>query len=145
MKVENSIEVQYRVFTSNLNYEFEDLYAFLNHKKLKEIFSTIHYRLIKSFELMNSRLPTHDFTAHFWADPSRDLLESIGVIDSLIRSLKNSEYAFSIDEYYQKIISLCKIFLRQSGGSEIPREMEKIELYYTMSLITILTPRLSVY
>lgn len=136
MKVENSIETQYRALASNLNYEFEELYSFVSHTRLKIIFSTLHSRLVNLFDTMNSRLPTGDYVAHFWADPSRDLIEVIGIIDSLLRSLKNTELSFSVDEYYEGILSRCKTFLQRSGGSQIPPSMEKIELYYTIPIFS---------
>lgn len=97
--------------------------------------------LIRSFDSMNDRLPTANESAHFWAEPSRDLIQSIEIIYSLFRSLKNSEFSFSIDEYYKQKIDLCKTFLRKSGGSAIPPNMEKIELYYK---IPIFFPRNSI-
>lgn len=50
------------------------------------------------------------------------------------RALKNSKYAFTIDEYYEKIIDKTFDFLSESNGSEIPPHMDKIELYYTIPL-----------
>ncbi len=90
--------------------------------------------LINSFNAMNDRLPTTDMAAHFWAEPSRELIESIEVIEALERSLKNAEYFFSIDECYKNTFSLCKTFLSKSGGSNISPNTEKIYLYYTIPI-----------
>jgi serine/threonine-protein kinase len=118
----------------NSNIEFEDLYSSINHPKLKTIFSKLHAILITNFKLMNERLPTGDYEAHFWADPSRELIFGIEIIDGLQRVLKQSQFSFSVDVYYQTVIEKCKTFLSNSGGSTIPTGMEKIELYYTMPI-----------
>jgi len=135
MNIENSIEVHYRKLIDYLNNEYEELYDSINNNKLKILFSTLHARLVNLFDTMNDRLPTtHDSTAHFWADPSRELIETIGIIEPLQRSLKKSQLAFTIDEYYSKILSQCKTFLSRSGGSTIPPNIAKIELYYTIPI-----------
>lgn len=135
MKIENYIESQYRILVDEITDEYKELYQAIKHNKLQEIFSALHSRLIILFKSMNSRLPTgSDMGAHFWADPSRSLIETIDIIEGLYRALKNTLLAFTIDEYYQKVISDCNKFLSTSGGSAIPPGMEKIELYYTIPI-----------
>lgn len=134
MIIENSIETHYRKLDDRLSNEYEELYEPFNNEKLKLLFSTLHTMLINSFNSMNDRLPTTNMSAHFWADPSRELIESIEIVEALERSLKNSEYTFSIDEYYKSTFSLCKTFLSKSGGSSIPPNTEKIELFYTIPI-----------
>lgn len=132
--IDNAIETHYRRLDGRLSNEYEELYESFNNEKLKLLFSTLHMMLINSFNAMNDRLPTTDMSAHFWADPSRELIESTEIIEALERSLKNSEYSFSIDEYYKNTFSLCKTFLSKSGGSSIPPNTEKIDLYYTIPI-----------
>jgi tRNA A-37 threonylcarbamoyl transferase component Bud32 len=134
--IDNTIETHYRKLDGRLSNEYEELYESFNNEKLKLLFSTLHTMLINSFNAMNDRLPTTDMSAHFWADPSRELIESIEIIEALERSLKNSEYSFSIDEYYKNTFSLCKTFLSKSGGSSIPPNTEKIDLYYTIPIFS---------
>lgn len=135
MKYANAIESHYRELKDSLSYEFEDLYESFSDDKLKILFSTLHTRLVNLFKTMNERLPTRDdSTAHFWADPSRELIETISIAEALERSLKNSQFAFSIDEYYKNKIELCNTFLSRSGGSTIPSNTEKIELYYKIPI-----------
>jgi serine/threonine-protein kinase len=134
--IDNTIETHYRKLDGRLSNEYEELYESFNNEKLKLLFSTLHTMLINSFNSMNDRLPTTDISAHFRADPSHELIESIEIIEALERSLKNSEYSFSIDEYYKNKFSLCKIFLSKSGGSSIPPNTEKIELYYTIPIFS---------
>lgn len=141
MNVENAIETHYRKFADSLTNEYEELYESISNEKLRVFFSTLHKKLISLFDSMNDRLPTADMTAHFWADPSRELIQSIEIIEALERSLKKSEFAFSVDDYYKERLSFCKTFLKKSGGSLIPPNTEKIELYYT---IPIFSPKTSI-
>lgn len=83
---------------------------------------------------MNDRLPTGENTAHFWAENSRNLILAIDCIRRLERGLKNTEYDFSIETYYDNLIKEVNQFLSGSGGSEIPANMGKIELYYEIPL-----------
>lgn len=134
MQINNSIEAQYRNFMADLDYEYLNLYKSFNNEKLASILATIHALMIKSMKRMNERLPTESLTAHFWADDSRVLLKAIDGALSLRRGLKNSEFAFDIDNYYERIIKQCSDFLVSSGGSIIPVNMEKINLYYTIPI-----------
>ncbi len=136
MNVENAIETHYRKLTDSLSNEYEDLYEPISNKKLRILFSTLHTRLINLFDSMNQRLPTADDSAHFWADPSRELIQAIEIIEALERSLKRSEFSFSINEYYREKLNFCKTFLSKSGGSSIPANTEKMELYYTIPIFS---------
>lgn len=63
-----------------------------------------------------------DESAHFWADTGPELIqtiETIEIIEVLERSLKKSEFSFTFDEYCREKLSLCKTFLRKSGGSTV--------------------------
>lgn len=134
MNIENYIEGQYRELSTEINLEYEDLYKNFNYRKLTEIFSTLHHKLVSLFKIMNERLPTGEYEAHFWADPSRELITTIDISLGLQRTLKNTKYAFTLDEYYNTIIKNCNKFLSSSGGSALPPNMEKIELYYTIPI-----------
>lgn len=134
MNISNFIETQYRELNEKLNYEFIDLYESFDNIKLKEILSTLHSILIEKYKLMNSRLPTNENTNHYWAEDSRTLLDAISMIKSLKQVLKNTMYAFEVDEYYEEILKKSEEFLETYGGSEIPMHMDKIELYYTIPI-----------
>ena len=110
--------------------EYEDLYKSFSRNDIILILSTLHSSLLQLFKTMNSRLPTKDFCNHFWAEPSRNLIDIIDKIETLQRKLNKSEYAFKIEEYNKKIISKCNEFLSASGGGTIPENMDKIELFY---------------
>ena len=134
MKVENYIEGVSRKLTTYKNIEYENLYESFKNQKLIEIFSTIHHLLIFNFEKMNSRLPTEIGPAHFWADNSRQLILAIESAQGLKRALNKSKYMFRVHPYYEEIMATVYKFLSDSGGSEIPLGIEKIEPYYTIPI-----------
>lgn len=134
MKIENYIETRYRELLPYENMEFDDLYEGVSHVKLKMIFSTLHNQFVGLFKTMNERLPTGKDGAHFWAEPSRELIKMIEITEGLHRALKNTLYAFSIDEYYRDVIKKCNMFLKNGGGSTLPHNMEIIDLYYTIPI-----------
>lgn len=113
-----------------LTNEYEELYKPFGRNDIILILSTLHSSLLNLFKCMNGRLPTKDYCAHFWAEPSRELMDTIDKIETLQRKLSKSEYAFKIEDYNQNIINKCNEFLSSSGGSAIPENMDKIELFY---------------
>lgn len=135
MNIENYIETQYREINQYLNLEFIDLYKSFSHSKLQEVLSTIHHLFSVNYHRMNDRLPTAEYSAHFWADPSRDLLFAINTIRGMQRTLKNTPYSFEFDSYYEKIVQKSEGFLSASGGSELPPHMNKIDIYYTEPIL----------
>lgn len=52
--------------------EYEKLYKPFGRNDIILILSTLHSSLLKLFKSMNGRLPTKDYCAHFWADPSTE-------------------------------------------------------------------------
>jgi len=134
LNIENYIEAQYRELHPKINIEYEDLYSGIEHSTLKEIFATLHYIFLSTYKMMNERLPTVNYTAHFWAEPSRDLIKAIEIATGLQRTLKNSEFAFAFDPYYADLFEKSQGFLSRSGGSVIPEHMDKVELYYTLPI-----------
>ena len=136
MNIENYIESQYRelLLCSQINAEYSDLYKSFRNQKLREILMTLHHDLVGLFRPMNERLPTGEHEAHFWAEPSRDLIKRIEIIFSLVSSLKETPLAFQIDPYYLDLLTRCRNFLSSSGGSSLPPNMAKVELYYTLPI-----------
>ena len=136
MNIENYIESQYRelLLCSQINAEYSDLYKSFRNQKLREILMTLHHDLVGLFRTMNERLPTGEHEAHFWAEPSRDLIKRIEIIFSLVSSLKETPLAFQIDPYYLDLLTRCRDSLSSSGGSSLPPNMAKVELYYTLPI-----------
>lgn len=135
MNIENYIESQYREIYSDLNIEFIELYKSFRSKKLQDIFATIHHLCVENYKLMNRRLPTGEYVSHFWAIPSRKLIFAIDTALGMQRKLKNSEYAFEIVDYYKEVFKKSGEFLSSRGGSQIPPNMEKIEIYYKIPIL----------
>ncbi|MBA5265776.1 protein kinase family protein [Enterococcus hirae] len=131
MDITNFIESQYREIEHITNFEYINLYKSIQSERLQIILSTLHKKFQTLFKLMNDRLPTKDSEAHFWADPSRELIHIIQITNDLIRELSATPYAFQLDEYYTNLISNCETFLSESGGSALPPNMNKVILYYT--------------
>lgn len=129
--VENFIETKYRDLGVRISIEYIDLYGAFSNRRLQEIFSTTQSMFIENYRAMNSRLPTNDHTAHYWAENSRELLLAIDIINGLERVLAKTNDAFTIDSYYKEIIDKSAAFLVPSGGSVIPQGMDKIKIYYT--------------
>ena len=102
--------------------------------RINELFSTLHYHYNRLFGLMNNRLPTKDGTAHFWADPSRELLTIIDITNLIYHAFKNSLHKFSIENSYNIIIDKCSSFLKNSGGSSIPPNTDRIALISTQPI-----------
>ncbi|BEP29198.1 protein kinase family protein [Helicovermis profundi] len=113
----NSIELSNKDLYST-NYEA------IENLIMKELFSVYHSLLFWHFANINSALRN----LHYWADPSRDFIHIIDEYENVCRALINTEYEFSITEYYSVVIEKCKLFLDSSGGSPIPEEFEKIVL-----------------
>ena len=136
MNIQNYIESQYRelLSCSQINAEYSDLYKSFRNQKLREILMTLHHDLVGLFRTMNERLPTGEHEAHFWAEPSRDLIKRIEMIFGLVSSLKETPLAFQIDPYYLDLLTRCRDFLSSSGGSSLPPNMAKVELYYTLPI-----------
>lgn len=113
-----------------INEEFKKVYLEISDVDLQLLFLKLHSNLIRLFRAMNSRLPTKTKTAHYWADESRALITCIVTSLEVYYSVKESKYEFTIDEYYLDVFSQCRQFLSPSGGSELPFNMERIELFY---------------
>ena len=132
LNIDNVLETTIRELNSKgfTSFEYEELYGNVNNEKLKTRVSWLHGSYIQLFRTMNERLPSGEFGAHFWAEPSRSLISLIELTITLQASLKKTDLAFSIDEYYDTLIKQCRDFLSNSGGSTIPPHMERIVLCY---------------
>lgn len=132
MNIENQLESKIRELQNRgiTSVEYEDLYKGVNNERVKTLFTWLHGGYINLFRRLNEHLPTGEYEAHFWADPSRELIFVIDLTISLQDILKKTEWAFTIEEYYDGIIRQCRDFLSNSSGSVIPPHMDKVELSY---------------
>lgn len=134
--IENFIEGQYRKYFqyspfSERDQQYARLYQNIPHDKMREMFIAMHAEMTNLFNSMNSRLPTGESEAHYWAEPSRDLIAIIEIIRALQSELAYTPYVFRIDTYYDDLLTNCSQWLSNSGGSNIPPHTEKVKLYYT--------------
>lgn len=138
MNLDNYIESKMREFGLTITSvsEYSELYSNVSNARLRVIFSHLHAEYIRLFRTMNERLPTEDYTAHFWADPSRDLITIVEATFEMFNTLKTTELSFQIEKEYFEIISKCRDFLCKSGGSAIPEHTPKIQLYYTIPIFS---------
>lgn len=126
-KVINSfIENKLQEFGSETSGEFYALYSPIQNNKLNLLFSSLHANLNKLIKKMNTRIPG----GHFWAQESRELIWLIETIYELQSNLANTQYAFNIDKYYHQFFTQSRSFLKDSEGSQIPDNFEKVKLYY---------------
>lgn len=135
LETENYIESQYRQYLDGRpplkqDQQLASLYKSVENPRLRELFVVMHADLVDLFKTMNSRLPTTDEGAHFWADPSRDLIVIINTIRDLQTNLRGTEYSFDVDDYYEGVLLDCSVWLSSSGGSTIPPHHERVTLYY---------------
>ncbi len=135
MNIDNFLEQFCRRLTIISDGEFSSLYAGFENKKFRNILETLHSSFVDLFSSMNSRLPTNESTySHFWAEPSRNLIEAIEICERLERGLQHSPLAFQVDAYYKDLFAKCKEFLSASGGSSLPANMDKVNIYYTIPI-----------
>lgn len=129
--VDSYIENKLREINLYINDKYAYLYEDVYDNKMRIMFSTLHNLLIVNFKEMNSKLPTKNDTAHFWAESSRNLLFAIDTICEVQQNLEESDLAFDIDDYYKNLIEKAKGFLDSTNGSVIPSNMNKVNLYFT--------------
>ncbi|WP_297570667.1 protein kinase family protein [uncultured Helicobacter sp.] len=131
----NAITAAKKDLENVLSNEYKELYKNINNEALQTIFSTLHSQIIPCFRAMNERLPaTETSDRHYWAQSSRQLLQAINISKRLEKQLKETNLSFEIESYYQQLFDNCLKFLESSGGSEIPIGMQKIMLYYEISI-----------
>ncbi len=92
---------------------------------LAYLFSYLHYELNSLFQFINDKITVNN---HYNADASKELISTITLYQALGKALKDSKYAFKINNEYFKIIKICDMFLEGSGGSAIPEDFKKIDI-----------------
>ena len=111
------------------NHEYDFLYTPFGNTELKAILSTLHHELTDLFRYMNTKLPVRGEDNHYRADESRRLLACIEAAYSLRGAIEGTRQEFQIDGYYDGVLTKCRGFLSESYGSDIPDNMERVELY----------------
>ncbi|MDO7253665.1 protein kinase family protein [Helicobacter cappadocius] len=135
LSIRNTITSTKKQLENLLTEEYITLYNDFEDCDLKLIFSTLHKQIIKCFKSMNSRLPaTENSNRYYWADDSRALLQVLKISKKFQEELKNTIYAFKIDEDYEELFDICIDFLKESFGSKIPIGLDTITIYYEIPI-----------
>ena len=104
-------------------------YNEIKDEQIRYLFAYLDYSFNYLFQYMNDKISTNNsYTSHYNAHESKELINVIELKDKFQQVFENTEYAFVIDKEYLKIISECKQFLVQSGGSTIPDNFNKINI-----------------
>lgn len=135
--IKNAISTFMKAYAENTSGEYVRLYKNIPNQEIQLVFSTLHASLNSSFEALNSRLPTQEHTAHFWAESSRELLKAINYVEEMAILLKETRFDFEIILEYEKYIKIVQKFLNQSGGSTIPQHTDKIRCFYEYPIFVI--------
>lgn len=101
-----------------------EYYEDIPDETLKAIFAGLHFQLNVLFESLNGRLNE----SRYRANESRGLLRIVRDLPTIQSVLKGTEFEFKVADEYANALQLCKEFLRDSGGSEIPVDFQPIEI-----------------
>lgn len=102
-------------------------YKNIENTDLRYVFAGLQRELNGLLSFMNDKSEVRGI-GHFNADPSRELIQVIGIYTDMEYFLKDTKYKFSIDADYEKCIKKCDSFLSKSGGSDIPKDYTKLKI-----------------
>lgn len=97
----------------------------INLKKVQMVLSAFHNDLNYYFDCLNSRIKGNRY---FPASDSRELLYLINDVFEFCRTLKNSNYSFTATKQCYALLKKAENFLKESGGTEIPDDIEPLNL-----------------
>ena len=134
MNIENYLQTKLEEYgEDNINRMIE-IYEPIPNQRLKKIFSKIHFEINGLLKYLNERLPRYesgwesDTIGHYTASESRALIKWIDQIQEIEGNLKGTELQFQLVPYYHEVLNKCNEFLKQSGGSPIPKGIKKVRL-----------------
>lgn len=93
--------------------------------KLMVLFSYYHYELNSLLAELNYRIQG---SKYYRADDSRFLIVIIDDVFELISVLKNTKYDFSLERTYYFYLKNAKIYLKSSGGTQVPEDVKPISI-----------------
>ncbi|TXR76950.1 hypothetical protein DN400_07525 [Bacillus sp. AR8-1] len=121
--ISDQLESYLSFYGSDLNKRYikfyEDIPAPLN-----KLFAFFH----ESFNGLLDFLNTKSRPGHYNADQSRMLHELIIDVKIIQSNLIDTQYDFEIDSYYSEVFEICKSFLKTSGGSVIPHNLQQVKI-----------------
>ncbi len=102
--------------------------------KEKIALANLHGKLNNLFDFMNYKSSR---SQHFNAEPSRDLLRLIEIINKLKSLYADLGCNFAVHEYYDKLFIYVNTFLAGSGGSHIPHDYQNIDIKENQPVFTL--------
>lgn len=134
MDIDNYLQAKLDEYgEDNINRMIE-IYEPIPNQRLKKVFSKIHFEINELLKYLNVRLPRYesglesDVIGHYTAIESRALIKWIDQIQEIQSNLKGTELQFQVVPYYHEVLNKCNEFLKQSGGSPIPKDIKKVRL-----------------
>ncbi|MCY8155456.1 protein kinase [Bacillus spizizenii] len=119
----NKLEELIKIFgDENINRYIDFYEAF--PVSLQRLLSLLHYEFNRLLKYLNGRLQNGHYTAH----ESRDLIYLIDEFKTIQSNLKGPELDFDLTQDYKQRLTECEDFLRESGGSPIPNDFEKVNI-----------------
>lgn len=116
---------------------FYDVYDVIQNDNLRMLMAYCHTNLNYYLDLLNDGIRTsidengnvQPAEGYYHAEDSRGLISIIKQLDSLMHDCGGTSFAFEIcNESYLAAIDACRIFLKPSGGTVIPKTMTKTPL-----------------
>lgn len=104
---------------------------------LRPYFSSIHCFAIAGLEdLQKDKVKDKEAYSH--ADYSRKLIAAIDASNAMENILKDTEYAFMVDNDYKEAFEFVRPFLHSTGGSYVNIDScwKDLELYYSTPIFT---------
>lgn len=138
INIENYLQNKIDDFGEKNTERMIHVYEDLLNERMKKIFSRIHFQINTLFKYLNERNSADRTPKHYTADSSRSLIYWIDQIEEIKNAVKKTPLAFEINQYYANQFIKCKEFLRNSGGSPIPDDFEKIEIISVEPIFTII-------
>jgi len=92
-------------------------------KNVQELFAIMHHNFNSLFLFMYRKT-----NGHFNAAESRQLISNIKLYEETHHVLRSTPLAFDIEINYKNLITQCKNFLTETGGSPIPPDLLRIDL-----------------
>lgn len=121
------LQQKYKEYSLSEEKQYDEsfLYDNISQKQLQYLLSMMHSRINYLLQFMYIKKNSN---SHYNADESRELLSIINLYEEMKEKLSTTEYSFELLKSYDEILSFCKTFLKQTGGSLIPENLPNIKM-----------------
>lgn len=103
----------------------EGLYDEISDSKIKFIFGALQNRLNELLSFLNTKYGVNN---HYNAAQSNELISIIEIEKELEHVLAKTNYSFELLKEYDETIKFIEPHLQRSGGSEIPKDYELLNI-----------------